>query len=802
MLATQPEPLLHPCQGCGAMLDVTEEQPFAQVQCPACGMHARVRRQFGQYELQEILGTGGMGAVYKATDLTLNRSVALKLLRREFSANPEFLEKFDNEAKITASINHPHVVKVFSFGEDHGTYYIAMEVVGNGSLDDLMTRLTRIPEAQAIEVAIQVALGLQAAHRVGLIHRDVKPGNILFADAHTSKIVDFGLALLAAEAAEAAGEVWGTPYYVAPEKLRHEPEDFRSDIYSLGGTIFHAIAGEPPLEADTPSLIARRHLDDEPESVRKYVPGVTSTTAYVIDRMLKKNPDERYASYEELIEHLSYARTKLMGSIGQTGFRVVLDSMLEHAVGIVLVVALLVAGVFGFRHRETLFKKPAPHVVTQRPVSTEKTVSIEIQAGYDRAVKLMLGGDLRSAQEKFLQLGRMDAPQPLASWIRFHEGLCALLNDKPKNAESIYKKMSGGIFAAEHVEPSLANFFVSASKLLGDDKPVPTQVAKTYDTPDQEAIALLAFGLKDWDLGGFDDARRFLERFMISEPRDQYAWINEYKSLAEKFMADYRVYNAVATQLAEAATAEKQSALLAEAAKQKDALQTKGAMPRKFAQIIDDLTNAGVKIGAPPSTPDVPVVPGVPTPNLEKYQAEAKYWDVTRAKYSALVANYNFTEARNVLAAAVLTEPDLLQFKTAALRRAELLRIFKAALINDVNALGYPAIIYKKNNISLPAGAHRATDLQVSIVTQFGALPAQWSEISPVSVLTMADYFSKRAADAKSAADRFWLIGVFAVEAGMDREGRAYLDRAAQAKPEYRDQITQLFPDAGTGAPP
>src|SRR5207248_4534759 len=129
---------------------------------------------------------------------------------------------------------------VFSFGQDHGLFDIAMELVDKGSLDDLMNLQGRVAEAQVMEVGVQIADGLNAAHQRGLIHRDVKPGNILFADAHSAKIVDFGLALLMEHEAEARGEVWGTPYYVAPEKLNHEPEDFRSDIYSLGGTLFHA----------------------------------------------------------------------------------------------------------------------------------------------------------------------------------------------------------------------------------------------------------------------------------------------------------------------------------------------------------------------------------------------------------------------------------------------------------------------------------------------------------------------------------------------------------------------------------
>lgn len=239
-----PEQLLQPCPNCATLLDVGEEEPFAQVHCPICGTAIRVRRQFNNFSIEEVLGAGGMGAVYKAIDLNLKRPVAPKLLKKEYSADATYIAKFETEARITASINHPHVVKVFSFGSDHGLFYIAMELVDKGSLDDLINLQNRVAEVQVLEVGVQIAEGLQAAHKKGLIHRDVKPGNILFADAHTSKIVDFGLALLMAHEAEERGEVWGTPYYVAPEKLNKEPEDFRSDIYSLGALFSMHLRGD------------------------------------------------------------------------------------------------------------------------------------------------------------------------------------------------------------------------------------------------------------------------------------------------------------------------------------------------------------------------------------------------------------------------------------------------------------------------------------------------------------------------------------------------------------------------------
>jgi serine/threonine protein kinase len=173
--------------------------------------------------------------------------VALKILRPELSADPNEIRRLEHEARATAAVNDPHVVQVFSSGTDHGQFYLVMELVDEGSLDDRMAERGRVGEAQVLDTGIQVARGLRAAHEKGLIHRDIKPGNILFAGEEMAKIGDFGLAVAAEQNAEAQNEIWGTPYYVTPERLNNEPEDFRSDIYSLGATLYHAMTGRPPL---------------------------------------------------------------------------------------------------------------------------------------------------------------------------------------------------------------------------------------------------------------------------------------------------------------------------------------------------------------------------------------------------------------------------------------------------------------------------------------------------------------------------------------------------------------------------
>src|SRR5262245_9057091 len=295
------------CPYCGVSVDITEREPLEIVDCPDCGQRFATTGQIAQYQIIQVAGKGGMGVVYKAYDASLDRYVALKLLKKSQSNDTQLIQQLETEAAITASITDPNVVRVFRTGRDRGRFFIAMELVDKGSLDDLIHLQGRVAEAQILEVGIQIASGLRAAYQHGLIHRDVKPGNILFADAHTAKIVDFGLAIFMAQEESVRGEIWGTPYYVAPEKLDQEPEDFRSDMYSLGATLFHALTGRPPFDAESATMVALKHLKTQAVSLQAFAPWVSNPTAHIINRTLAKNPANRYRRYDELIQNFAYA---------------------------------------------------------------------------------------------------------------------------------------------------------------------------------------------------------------------------------------------------------------------------------------------------------------------------------------------------------------------------------------------------------------------------------------------------------------------------------------------------------------
>jgi len=297
------------CWICGAALDPGYE-PLVRVVCQNCGQKNLLQRTFDHFVPVETLGAGGMGTVYKARDTQLERFVALKLLHKDLSGEADHDAQLQQEARIAACVNHPNVVQIFSLGTDHGQFYVVMELLDHGSLDDLMESQSEVPEHHVLDIGMQIARGLRAAHRKGLIHRDVKPANILFVDEQAAKIGDFGLAAFATQQSQNSGSdgvLWGTPPYVAPERLCNQPEDVRSDIYSLGATLFHAVAGRAPIESSSNSATELYALKQHPAELRTVAPKISRPTARVLQRMIAPDPKERFCSYDDLLPELDGA---------------------------------------------------------------------------------------------------------------------------------------------------------------------------------------------------------------------------------------------------------------------------------------------------------------------------------------------------------------------------------------------------------------------------------------------------------------------------------------------------------------
>ena len=782
------EPVIQTCTACGVLIDVTDEEPFALMHCPGCGAAQRVRRSFDHFELQEVLGSGGMGSVYRALDTSLNRTVALKLLRKEYSADREFVAQFEKEAAITASINHPNVVKVYTAGQDHDLVYIVMELVDKGSLDDLMSLQGRVPEAQVLEVGVQIAKGLNAALQRGLIHRDVKPGNILFADAHTAKIVDFGLAVLQEHASTVAGEVWGTPYYVAPEKLDNQPEDFRSDMYSLGGTLFHALAGRPPFEAETASMVALKHIKSQAVSLQAFAPEVSSPTAYVINKTLEKDPNNRYQSYEELIEHLDYARTQLVARGPAHKPRVVIeDAASQRAMGwmtVGMIAAVVGGGVFLYVRRDA-FTKSEPKVDVRVEAARQANASIEPK--FKEARELLVAGKLDEAVKELDKLEETpNVPQPLLNWITLHQGLALLLSGHEAEARPVFAKIEErGVYSHDPAEEKMANFFTDTAHQLAGQFPVQSSVARNYEKSNHQAIALLLFALKDWQMGKFDEAGPLFRQFHSSSPEAPHQWIADYREFATQYIDAYTEYHDISGKLRAANTVaeRKEAVMAAKAAREK--IQVKG----KLASLLDETIAIVEKKIA----------------DLEKEEtekmaardaADTKALDEMRTGVEALLQQLKFSEAHALAAAAAVNGEKGRGEQASLVKRTDWLAKFKTTLVTDINAAGYPGPIKRRNGTAVAGAAARANDLGVEVKTPYGGTPALWTDLSLDTLLGMGRYFLKQGKDEGAVADRQWACGVFALFANKQAEGRELLNAAAVAKPGYKEELPQFLDGA------
>ncbi|MDZ4815277.1 MAG: protein kinase [Verrucomicrobiota bacterium] len=260
------------------------------------------------YEILGTIGKGGMGVVYKARQNSLDRIVALKVLPAQFTQEPDFILRFNREAKAAARLNHPNIIQVYDFGNVDMLFYFVMEFIEGCSIGDYIKEHGKFDERNGISVILQTCDALAFAHNVGIIHRDIKPDNLLLTKTGDIKLGDLGLAKQTNEEASLTqtGTAMGTPYYISPEQVRGDKEiDGRTDLYSLGATLFHLVTGRIPFEANTAAAIMSRHLNDEVEDPRNIEPVISESLSYVIKKMMQKLPANRYLKAEDIAHDLN-----------------------------------------------------------------------------------------------------------------------------------------------------------------------------------------------------------------------------------------------------------------------------------------------------------------------------------------------------------------------------------------------------------------------------------------------------------------------------------------------------------------
>jgi eukaryotic-like serine/threonine-protein kinase len=272
-----------------------------------------------RYTLVEPLGGGGMAEVYLAHDDVLDREVALKILRNQYANDEEFVERFRREAQSAAKLSHPNIVSIYDRGRsEDGAYYIAMEHVQRGTLKDRIKRDGALAPDVAVGVTLQIADALQAAHENGVIHRDIKPQNVLVSRTGDVKVTDFGIARAASSPLTQTSAVLGTAGYMSPEQAMGKPVGPQSDLYSLGVVLYEMLAGELPYDAESPISLALKHVNEPPRSPLEANPSVPEPLDDITLKLLAKNPEDRYASAAELADDLERVRARLPPAAGGT----------------------------------------------------------------------------------------------------------------------------------------------------------------------------------------------------------------------------------------------------------------------------------------------------------------------------------------------------------------------------------------------------------------------------------------------------------------------------------------------------
>jgi len=279
--------------------DITKTVAIAQTK--------KIIRYIGEnnrYRIEKPLGSGGAGIVYLAFDTLLERQVALKELFEELARDKEHSDRFRVEAKALAALNHPHILPIYDFLQENGHFWLVMELLSGGSLTDKINQSSALSITEIIKITIGVASGLGYAHQKGFIHRDIKPENILFADDETYRITDFGIAKHSASSVKTQhGIIMGSPGYMSPEQAAGGEIDYRSDIYSLGITLYQLLTGSLPFEGDTASVMAQ-HITQTPASPSELNPDISDELEAILLKMLQKKPQHRFQSTDDLIKSL------------------------------------------------------------------------------------------------------------------------------------------------------------------------------------------------------------------------------------------------------------------------------------------------------------------------------------------------------------------------------------------------------------------------------------------------------------------------------------------------------------------
>ena len=735
-------------------MNVTSMAPFSNVVCPGCGESMRVKCEFGPYTLVRRHAVGGMSMVFVAHDPTLHREVALKILSEDFSADERRIKAFEEEARITASFSHPNVVRVLTTGKAFGRFYIAMELVPGGHFEHQIRERGKIPELEMLPLAIEVAQGLKAAHSAGLIHRDVKPGNILLdADGH-AKLVDFGLALVTQGGKAQATEVWATPYYVPPETIEGQVEDFRSDIYAFGATVYHALAGEPSCGEETMATDVLREAKKKVVPLGLADPLLSADVCRIVERAMAYDPKERFSSYDEMISLMGAALKRLKsgapetletsGGAAKRRAKKKRDEQIALSLAALVLLVLMGGGIWWITRERPAPKPKTPVVVRSAPVGPESgsistptptsTAGIDIAKSYREARAAVESRDFAKAAAGFAKLRENpEVQEPTRSWAGVEAVVASYLDGQVAGARS----QANATHAHALSVPEHQRIGGGLIQMLDRLKLLPAIPATELDASGNDAAHVLAWmlaGLKNWEQGVPGEAVGWFAAVSSATIPEADGWLGIYQNLANDYLADHRalsrpVFDQFPNDVAGCAAA------VAELDEILDRLKTRGRARYNLRAWQLDLTKHSKLLAAPQVVPSAASA----APDLA----------TVMAKLAEFSEDFRFPDASAYLVF-LSSDPDGAT-RTSLLAVSEASAALFADLAEDLRkevATGEFSMksgeVVAKITID-PAGVITTVDASQK------SAPARWRDFSPDAIIALHRIFVK---NSKSESER------------------------------------------------
>lgn len=740
--------LMH-CPECGEAFDIAGAPPYAKIACPHCAVLIRVRTAIGQYEIVGLLGEGGMSQVFRALDRHLGREVALKILHQSLSRDESLAAMFEREAKLTASIVHPNVVKVFSVGQDQGYFFIAMELLQATSLEQLIASQGGLAEDVVLRVALDVARGLKAAREEQLIHRDIKPGNMLVTGDGTTKLVDFGLALQQG-GEDVSDDLWATPFYVPPEKLDGAPDTFLGDIYSLGATLYHALAGKPPFDANTSSMEELKEIKRRPIDLKAEAPAVSRATVKLVESMMSYRQEDRIPSYDEIIARVEEIRRRQF-AVEPSGRGRTRNKRLPLFAGAGAL--LLVAAAAGW-----LLQRPEPMDDGdleigdgERLITTgENSVTGRFLSGREKLAE----GKFAEAEEIFASLATTgETSASTRIWSHFFLGTIRLFQGESALSRESFREVLAIVPEPETVQSEGVVFMKRAAVPLAEPLPVLAGDAD-FAADGLEALGLLAVGLKNWQDGELTSAETFLRAFSESHPPANHPWLAKLKGRVAPFLADLDTIRSLPNPAA--ASSEAELASQAEALRQgAEALLTRGAAPRlvkrRFARAGSLGKLAANRAAAEkraaetpekssdPRAMEAPVGEGAPAPPSAEEQADIDALKGIASSLAPLSQTLRFSTAAEQVGGASMATPLGLSLRDELARAYASADTFLAGLTSALAASPFEGTVRRRVGRDLEATVS-AQDPSVWIVDLgFGPNEVGVEEFAPDWLLQLGE---------------------------------------------------------------